>query len=1016
MGKGKIFGNTLDNLVKRAENELKRCSSSSTTSTDPKKNTKSNISTKYVVRNVPPEIQEFIQFFTKHEVWNIEGIFRRNSSIKDLKKAKKDIEDEGRLNLDKYEKKDAILVSGLFKNFLAEMSGRIIPYKIYLKLKETKNDAELKEVLKELPVNNYETLNYINQFVLILNDHCETNYMNLANLSIVFGPNLFEMVNDEMINLNITVVSSDLYKNILRIRKAERDQAEGIINTDQINEKNDNDIMIIKNLNLDSSVNVISEMPQSCTSVNEVINNVSLQRRNSKIKTIFIDHIKGKMQRRRSSISISMLKSEKRKSSDSDSENLRSYEYHGYDIFGNDDVNSMSKIEPLNWTKNEDNSTDNDDELYKHHFVESSDDSYNSFNYSSDTNQEAGYSPDNMETINEESYDSLSTSRLGINKSREIHGSREQKRFQCSTITPENNKLNETDEEDNEGSMSCISSVEDTDSIIKSNNKNITKEISVYYDAENNNSDDSEREDEDDNNETIEIINHEDNINLSNVNNYDNNSLDNDDEHKSFERSFIPLKGDDNDDEIKQPDKNNNDEEDDIETPIKESKINDINNDNNNNNNLDNCKDDDDIQSNASSSGAAENNNLLSVDDNIKRHTHERSNSSTQNKKRTSKRYSKRLPKCISKRNSAAALSIMQLNPEDLDNINDEDLDNFNFSKIKAAHTHNNKSHQLSDLNDEFFSHKDVLLKDESNLQNKNDTELTAIVDSTQSNIIELNKIDDNNNNNNTSEQSIPKSPAKPAPPPPSYNKKKSNTLDVSVSDLYGNIDEISDSDVEDNSISSEIKKRLEAKRKKDNRPDDLNKMSYDEILKEKKAIKQELILLKSVYSNHNPTINNNNNSNIQPGISNNDFVQTSLLKNVETSFNNNDINAKIDGSSPQAMLPPLLHNSSDTKVLTKKLQKKDIKYMKELYQKYAEIKFMIAKQNMEIDDEADDSAIGLEKLKQEKLALQIKLKNYQEEFVEKNGRPIKTLEDQRPIRKDYLRYKELKKLLQQTN
>jgi len=38
--------------------------------------------------------------------------------------------------LDKYEKEDAILVSGLFKNFLAEMSGRIIPYKIYLKLKD----------------------------------------------------------------------------------------------------------------------------------------------------------------------------------------------------------------------------------------------------------------------------------------------------------------------------------------------------------------------------------------------------------------------------------------------------------------------------------------------------------------------------------------------------------------------------------------------------------------------------------------------------------------------------------------------------------------------------------------------------------------------------------------------------------------------------------------------------------------------------------------------------------------
>eukprot|EP00833_Pecoramyces_ruminatium_P009573 jgi/Orpsp1_1/1183605/evm.model.c7180000085932.1 len=244
-GKDKLFGNTLDNLVKRAEDELKKYynslnnNSSSSLMIDDKsskKFRKSNIALRYVVKNVPPEIQEFIQFFTKHEVWTIEGIFRKNSSVKDLKNAKKIMEEEGKLNLDKYEKEDAILVSGLFKNFLAEISGRIIPYKMYLKLKEATSDAEIKEVLRELPLNNYETLNYINQFILIVNDHCETNYMNLSNLSIVIGPNLFELTNDEMINLNITVVSSEIYKNILKIRKYERDTAEGLISNESIAE------------------------------------------------------------------------------------------------------------------------------------------------------------------------------------------------------------------------------------------------------------------------------------------------------------------------------------------------------------------------------------------------------------------------------------------------------------------------------------------------------------------------------------------------------------------------------------------------------------------------------------------------------------------------------------------------------------------------------------------------------------------------------------------------------------
>ncbi|ORX48181.1 Rho GTPase activation protein [Piromyces finnis] len=226
--KNKIFGNTLDYLVKRAEDELKKTNINLDSSTKSLK--KKPITSRYVVKHIPPEIQEFVQFFTKNEVWNVEGIFRKNSSVKDLKKAKKIIEDEGSLNLDKYDKGDSILVSGLFKNFLAEIQGRIIPYKIYIKLKEAKTDADLKEVLKELPINNYETLNYINQFVLKINDHCETNYMNLSNLSIVIGPNLFELTNDEMVNLNITVISSDIYKNILRIRKTERDNAEVHIN------------------------------------------------------------------------------------------------------------------------------------------------------------------------------------------------------------------------------------------------------------------------------------------------------------------------------------------------------------------------------------------------------------------------------------------------------------------------------------------------------------------------------------------------------------------------------------------------------------------------------------------------------------------------------------------------------------------------------------------------------------------------------------------------------------------
>jgi len=78
--KHKIFGNTLDNLVKFAEEELKRennaIANANSSNIDAKKNStkKKPMSSRYVVKHVPPEIQEFVQYFTKHE-----GIIYNNS-------------------------------------------------------------------------------------------------------------------------------------------------------------------------------------------------------------------------------------------------------------------------------------------------------------------------------------------------------------------------------------------------------------------------------------------------------------------------------------------------------------------------------------------------------------------------------------------------------------------------------------------------------------------------------------------------------------------------------------------------------------------------------------------------------------------------------------------------------------------------------------------------------------------------------------------------------------------------
>jgi len=118
------------------------------------------------------------------------------------------------------------------------------------------------------------------------------------------------------------------------------------------------------------------------------------------------------MQKRRSSVYA------KRRNEDDDDEKLRSDEYRGYDIFSINDSKSMLNSE-LNIKGNKKHFEDNtnsdhedEDEIIRHHFIENSDDSYTP----SICNQESGFAPDNMETINEESSDSLGVSNRTLNK------------------------------------------------------------------------------------------------------------------------------------------------------------------------------------------------------------------------------------------------------------------------------------------------------------------------------------------------------------------------------------------------------------------------------------------------------------------------------------------------------------------------------------------------------------------------------------------------------------------------
>jgi len=267
-----------------------------------------------------------------------------------------------------------------------------------------------------------------------------------------------------------------------------------------------------------------------------------------------------------------------------------------------------------------------------------------------------------------------------------------------------------------------------------------------------------------------EIFNQNQNQNEDNEEYFDSNE-NIETNNEMTERVFVPLKGNDNDENVNENINDNDVSKNDIGKSIE----------------IDEYQEDKMINQHSK-----EESDSVPVDENAKEtksNLEGKSSNSGGNKKKLSRKNSRRTPKCISK-SSAAALSMLQFNFEnvDVDKVNDNDLDEIFNKTLKhddsnlSEHNNqeNNPKNKLLDLKTEFFS-----CEDEDGTNFNAEQKLEAIKESSQSNL-SLNK------NNSSSQQNIPKSPAKPAPPPPSYNKVKTKTsspVDASITDIYENVE-----------------------------------------------------------------------------------------------------------------------------------------------------------------------------------------------------------------------------------
>ncbi|XP_048248271.1 protein FAM13A-like isoform X4 [Haliotis rufescens] len=162
----KTFGAPLDVLVKRSPNCL-----------------------------IPSIVKKTCDFISRYGM-DQEGIFRVNGNSRVLEKLRYSFDQHWDTDIE--EDCDVMAVAGLLKLFLRELPDTVIPLHMtqdFLDIQEGNKDQvvqQLKSKLKQLPVENYDLLKYLCQFLVVVTHHEKDNKMSAMALAIVFGPNLFK--------------------------------------------------------------------------------------------------------------------------------------------------------------------------------------------------------------------------------------------------------------------------------------------------------------------------------------------------------------------------------------------------------------------------------------------------------------------------------------------------------------------------------------------------------------------------------------------------------------------------------------------------------------------------------------------------------------------------------------------------------------------------------------------------------------------------------------------------------
>ncbi|XP_035671613.1 protein FAM13A-like isoform X6 [Branchiostoma floridae] len=148
--------------------------------------------------SIPSIVKKVVDFITMHGIGH-EGIFRVNGNTKVVEKMKTSFDKTGDANLEEFG--DVFSVASLLKMYLRELPDAVIPESLHSQFVAVQEDflndpvecrRQFRLLIDKLPPEHFCLLKYLIQFLVRVSCQQDTNKMGSMQLAIVFGPNLFK--------------------------------------------------------------------------------------------------------------------------------------------------------------------------------------------------------------------------------------------------------------------------------------------------------------------------------------------------------------------------------------------------------------------------------------------------------------------------------------------------------------------------------------------------------------------------------------------------------------------------------------------------------------------------------------------------------------------------------------------------------------------------------------------------------------------------------------------------------